>query len=111
MAADEPFPRPNPNQIRIRSRDSHRSNRRHILTIEDPIEYELQGVVQAQVDTAVGLTFATALRAFLRFDPNVIMVGEMRDRETIELGITAAETGREAMLRAALSSSSSKAPI
>ena len=66
---------------------------RKILTIEDPIEYELQGIVQAQVNTAVGLTFATALRAFLRFDPNVIMVGEIRDGETANIAVQAALTG------------------
>ena len=66
---------------------------RKILTIEDPIEYELQGVVQAQVNPAVGLTFATALRSFLRFDPNVIMVGEIRDGETANIAVQAALTG------------------
>lgn len=66
---------------------------RKILTIEDPIEYELQGIVQAQVNPAVGLTFATALRSFLRFDPNVIMVGEIRDGETANIAVQAALTG------------------
>ncbi|MFX8848517.1 ATPase, T2SS/T4P/T4SS family, partial [Acinetobacter baumannii] len=54
---------------------------RKILTIEDPVEYEIPGVNQSQVRTAVGLTFAAALRSFLRQDPDVIMVGEMRDTE------------------------------
>lgn len=66
---------------------------RKILTIEDPIEYELQGVNQTQAKPDIGLTFATALRAFLRHDPDVIMVGEMRDRETAQIGIHAALTG------------------
>src|SRR5205814_7115854 len=52
---------------------------RKILTIEDPVEYEIQGVNQTQVKPAIGLTFATALRAFVRQDPDVIMVGEVRD--------------------------------
>ncbi len=66
---------------------------RKILTIEDPIEYELQGVNQTQAKPEIGLTFAAALRAFLRHDPDVIMVGEMRDRETAQIGIHAALTG------------------
>ncbi|MEE9589037.1 MAG: GspE/PulE family protein, partial [Hyphomicrobiaceae bacterium] len=66
---------------------------RKILTIEDPIEYELEGVNQTQVKPGIGLTFATALRAFLRHDPDVIMVGEMRDVETAGIGIHAALTG------------------
>jgi general secretion pathway protein E len=66
---------------------------RKILTIEDPIEYEIPGVNQSQVKPAIGLTFATALRAFLRQDPDVIMVGEMRDGETARIGIQASLTG------------------
>jgi general secretion pathway protein E len=66
---------------------------RKILTIEDPIEYEIQGVNQCQVKPAIGLTFATALRSFLRQDPDVIMVGEMRDGETAKIGIQASLTG------------------
>ena len=66
---------------------------RKILTIEDPVEYEVPGVSQSQVRTAVGLTFATALRAFLRQDPDVIMVGEMRDTETAKICIQASLTG------------------
>jgi general secretion pathway protein E len=66
---------------------------RKILTIEDPIEYEIAGVNQSQVKPAVGLTFATALRAFLRQDPDVIMVGEMRDVETAKIGVQASLTG------------------
>jgi general secretion pathway protein E len=66
---------------------------RKILTIEDPIEYEIQGVNQCQVKPAIGLTFAAALRSFLRQDPDVIMVGEMRDGETAKIGIQASLTG------------------
>ena len=66
---------------------------RKILTIEDPIEYEIKGVNQTQVKPAIGLNFATALRSFLRQDPDVIMVGEMRDGETAKIGIQASLTG------------------
>jgi general secretion pathway protein E len=68
-------------------------NTRKILTIEDPIEIEIDGVNQSQVKPAIGLTFASALRAFLRQDPDVIMVGEMRDTETAHVGIQASLTG------------------
>lgn len=66
---------------------------RKILTIEDPIEYEIDGINQSQVKPSIGLTFANALRAFLRQDPDVIMVGEMRDTETARVGIQASLTG------------------
>ena len=66
---------------------------RKILTVEDPVEYEIDGVHQTQVKPAIGLTFANALRAFLRLDPDVIMVGEMRDTETARVGIQASLTG------------------
>jgi general secretion pathway protein E len=66
---------------------------RKILTIEDPVEYELQGINQSQVKPAIGLTFASALRAFVRQDPDVIMVGEVRDAETANIAIHAALTG------------------
>ncbi len=66
---------------------------RKILTIEDPIEYHISGINQTQVHPAIGLTFATALRSFLRQDPDVIMVGEMRDGETAHIGVHAALTG------------------
>jgi general secretion pathway protein E len=66
---------------------------RKILTIEDPVEYQIAGVSQSQVRPAVGLTFASALRAFLRQDPDVIMVGEVRDTETGKIAIQAALTG------------------
>jgi type IV pilus assembly protein PilB len=65
----------------------------NILTAEDPIEYQLNGIAQVQMNRKAGLTFATALRAFLRQDPDIIMVGEMRDLETAEIGIEAALTG------------------
>jgi general secretion pathway protein E len=66
---------------------------RKVLTIEDPVEYQIAGVSQSQVRTSVGLTFASALRAFLRQDPDVIMVGEIRDAETAKIAIQAALTG------------------
>lgn len=66
---------------------------RKILTVEDPIEYMLGGVNQTQVKPQIGYTFAAALRAFLRQDPDVLMVGEIRDRETAEVAIQAALTG------------------
>ena len=66
---------------------------RKILTIEDPVEYKLAGVHQSQVNSAIGMTFANALRSFLRHDPDVIMVGEMRDAETARIAIRAAMTG------------------
>jgi len=66
---------------------------RKILSIEDPIEYEIDGVNQTQAKPAIGLTFANALRSFLRHDPDVLMVGEMRDAETASIGIHAALTG------------------
>ncbi len=66
---------------------------RKILTIEDPVEYEIQGVNQSQVKPSIGLTFATAMRSFLRQDPDVIMVGEVRDAETAGIAIHAALTG------------------
>lgn len=67
--------------------------RRTILTVEDPVEYAVAGVGQTQVDTRVGLTFAHGLRAILRQDPDVVMVGEIRDRETAEIAVQAALTG------------------
>jgi len=65
----------------------------NIMTAEDPVEYQLNGIAQVQMNRKAGLTFATALRAFLRQDPDIIMVGEMRDLETAEIGIEAALTG------------------
>jgi general secretion pathway protein E len=66
---------------------------RNILTAEDPVEYEIGGIHQVHVHAGIGLTFASALRAFLRQDPDVIMVGEIRDRETAEIAIHASLTG------------------
>lgn len=66
---------------------------RNIITVEDPVEYQLGGVSQVQVNKKAGLTFGTALRAFLRQDPDIIMVGEMRDLETAEIAIEASLTG------------------
>lgn len=65
----------------------------NIVTLEDPVEYAMGGVNQVQVNQLAGLTFASGLRSFLRQDPNIIMVGEIRDRETTELAIQAALTG------------------
>ena len=65
----------------------------NILTVEDPVEYQLEGISQTQVNAKIELTFASGLRSFLRHDPDVIMVGEIRDRETAEVAITASLTG------------------
>ncbi|RKZ22946.1 type IV-A pilus assembly ATPase PilB [bacterium] len=65
----------------------------NITTAEDPVEYSLMGINQLQVNESIGLTFASALRAYLRQDPDVIMVGEIRDKETTEIAIRAALTG------------------
>ena len=64
-----------------------------LLTIEDPVEYEIEGLMQVAVNPPAGLTFATALRSFLRQDPDVVMVGEIRDLETAQVAIQAALTG------------------
>ncbi len=69
------------------------TTRVNIMTLEDPVEYQMPGINQVQINPAVGLTFATGLRAFLRQDPNIILVGEIRDNETTELAIQAALTG------------------
>jgi general secretion pathway protein E len=66
---------------------------RKILTIEDPVEYEIPGINQSQIKPAIGLTFAAALRSFVRQDPDVIMVGEVRDSETAHVAVHAALTG------------------
>ncbi|RMH39079.1 MAG: type II secretion system protein GspE, partial [Deltaproteobacteria bacterium] len=66
---------------------------KNILTIEDPVEYQLEGISQTQVNPKIDLTFASGMRSFLRHDPDVIMVGEIRDRETAEIAITASLTG------------------
>ena len=64
-----------------------------LLTVEDPVEYEIDGVMQVPVNLAAGLTFARALRTFLRQDPDIVMVGEIRDLETAQIGIQASLTG------------------
>ena len=66
---------------------------KNILTIEDPVEYQIEGISQTQVNPKIDLTFAGGLRSFLRHDPDVIMVGEIRDRETAEIAIQASLTG------------------
>jgi len=65
----------------------------NILTAEDPVEYELDGVSQVQIKDDIGLSFGAALRSFLRQDPEIILVGEMRDKETVDIGLKAALTG------------------
>ncbi len=67
--------------------------KRNIMTVEDPIEYELAGIGQTQVNSRTGMTFARGLRAILRQDPDVIMVGEIRDQETAEVAVRSAMTG------------------
>jgi len=69
------------------------TTRVNIMTLEDPVEYQIMGANQVQINPDVGLTFATGLRAFLRQDPNIILVGEIRDKETTELAIQASLTG------------------
>ena len=73
--------------------DKINSPEKKILTLEDPVEYQLKGVNQIQVNTKIGLTFANGLRAFVRQDPDIIMVGEIRDRDTAEIAIQSALTG------------------
>ncbi len=65
----------------------------NILTAEDPVEFELDGVGQVQIKEDIGYTFASALRSFLRQDPEIILIGEMRDKETVDIGLKAALTG------------------
>jgi len=66
---------------------------RHIITLEDPVEYNLQGITQGQIHVGTGFTFAKGLRALLRQDPDILMVGEIRDKETAQIAIEAALTG------------------
>ncbi len=70
-----------------------RSAERKIVTVEDPVEYQLDGINQVQVQSQIGLSFASSLRSILRHDPDVILIGEMRDRETAQIAIQAALTG------------------
>ncbi|QBP40764.1 GspE/PulE family protein [Paenisporosarcina antarctica] len=65
----------------------------NIITVEDPVEYQLEGINQIQVNSNVGLTFAAGLRSILRQDPDIVMVGEIRDKETVEIAIRASLTG------------------
>jgi type IV pilus assembly protein PilB len=69
------------------------SIQKHVITIEDPVEYELGGVTQLQVNPKAGLTFATGLRSMLRADPDIIMVGEIRDADTARIAVESALTG------------------
>jgi type IV pilus assembly protein PilB len=69
------------------------SSEKNIVTVEDPVEYQLKGVYQMQANASIGLTFAAGLRAILRQDPDIIMVGEVRDKETAEMAVRAALTG------------------
>jgi general secretion pathway protein E len=69
------------------------SSKRKIVTVEDPVEYELPGINQIQTHSAIGLTFAATLRSILRHDPDIIMIGEIRDQETAEIAVQAALTG------------------
>ncbi len=69
------------------------SPEKNIITVEDPVEYQLEGINQVTVKTDVGLTFGSALRAILRQDPNIIMIGEIRDFETVDIAIKSALTG------------------
>ncbi len=73
--------------------DAINNHSQKIITVEDPVEYQLQGVTQVQAHSEIGYTFAHALRAILRQDPDIIMIGEIRDRETSEIAIQAALTG------------------
>ncbi len=82
---------------------------RKIVTIEDPVEYQLAGVTQIQVKAGIGLTFAHGLRSILRQDPDVIMIGEIRDRETAEIAVQAALTGH--LVLATLHTNSAAAAI
>src|SRR5204862_21196 len=66
---------------------------RNIITVEDPVEYAVDGVKQVQVNRRAGLTFASVLRSMLRADPDVVMVGEIRDQETARIAVEAALTG------------------
>src|SRR3989442_3212925 len=70
-----------------------KSERVNIVTVEDPVEYRMQGIVQVQVQEKAGLTFASALRSILRQDPNVVLIGEIRDRETAQIAVQASLTG------------------
>lgn len=82
----------------------------NVVTIEDPVEYQISGVNQVQVNPPIGLTFASALRSFLRQDPNIMMVGEIRDTETAELAVQAALTGHQVFSTVHTNSAAGAAP-
>mgnify|MGYP001620137865 CR=1 FL=1 len=86
------------------------TTRVNVVTIEDPVEYQIPGVNQVQINPGVGLTFASALRSFLRQDPNIIMVGEIRDTETAELATQAALTGHQVFSTVHTNSASGSPP-
>jgi type II secretory ATPase GspE/PulE/Tfp pilus assembly ATPase PilB-like protein len=67
--------------------------RRKIITVEDPVEYEIPSISQIQLNSSAGMTFANSLRAILRHDPDIIFVGEIRDRETADLAVQSSLTG------------------
>jgi len=67
----------------------------NVITVEDPVEYRMDGINQMQVNPRAGLTFASSLRSILRADPNVIMIGEIRDRDTAQIAVEAALTGHQ----------------
>jgi len=73
--------------------ESLKDSSKNILTIEDPVEFDIDGITQTQVNSKAGLTFASGLRGFMRSDPDIIMVGEVRDEETAEVATNAALTG------------------
>src|SRR5207244_5408707 len=74
-----------------------RSPKKNIITVEDPVEYQLAGVNQVPINSKAGVTFASGLRSILRQDPNVIFVGEIRDDETANIAIEAAQRGHLAL--------------
>ncbi|KKQ66414.1 MAG: General secretory pathway protein E [Candidatus Daviesbacteria bacterium GW2011_GWA2_38_24] len=86
------------------------TSRVNVLTIEDPVEYQIPGVNQVQVNTQIGLTFASALRSFLRQDPNIILVGEVRDIETADLAVQASLTGHQVFTTLHTNSASGSLP-
>lgn len=86
------------------------TSRVNIMSLEDPVEYQIAGVNQVQINPGVGLTFASGLRAFLRQDPNIILVGEIRDSETTDLALQAALTGHLVFSTLHTSSSSGAIP-
>jgi general secretion pathway protein E len=85
----------------VRGAGTYRHQTTNILTVEDPVEYELPGIGQTQVNPKIDLTFAKALRAILRQDPDVIMIGEIRDFETAQIAIQASLTGHLVLATAA----------